>query len=133
MNNKVARELRKKKRENLFPSFWAYNLAVFSMIHGFFLLIQVDFIMVPLQNYFFGVNEDIFGWLLLIAGVGKIIGEFYKIHVLKRISIVILSGVWGMLFYTSLFWSFGMGYPDNAFIDTALMLVMSLRVSYKGV
>ena len=133
MSNEIVRELRKEKQANLFASFWAYNLAVFSMAHGLFLLIQVDFLIVPLESYLFGVNEDIFGWLLLIAGAGKIIGAFFKIDILKRISIVILSAVWGMLFYTSIFWSFGIGYPDDAFINTALMLVMCLRVSYKGV
>ena len=133
MGNKVVRELRKEKKQVLYSSFWAYTVSIFSMAHGLFLLLQIDFLTTPLQTYFFGINEDILGMVLIVAGLCKVAGILLSNNRLKQIGIVALSAVWGMLFYTSLFWSFGMGYPDDAFIDTAVMLVMSLRVSYKGV
>lgn len=133
MSNKVVRELRKEQEQILYSHFWAYNVAIFSVAHGVFLLLQVDFLIVPLETYFFGVDEDILGAVLIIAGLCKIAGILLKNARLKQIGIVALSAVWGMLFYTSIFWSFGAGYPDSVFLDTAVMLAMCLRVSYKGV
>lgn len=133
MQNKVAKQLQREKHDFIRSTFWSNTVSIFSIIHGIFLIAQVDYLLVALDAYFFGVNEDIFGLLLIVAGVGKMVGVRLSIRPLKRISIVMLCTIWGMLAYTSLFWSFGIGYPSDSFIDAIFMVVACWRVAYKGV
>lgn len=113
--------------------FWGKLISVVSITEGMFILFNKGYISDRLDEYLLGTDENVFGWLLVIFGVLKIIGMFIRNSKLRAVGIVGLSAVWGMLFMVSVLWSFGIGYPSNSFIFNGLMIALCLRVSFKGI
>lgn len=134
MENHVKKEL-KKQRENIEKKsyFWGYIVAVFSILQSGFLFIHTDYMADRFNAYLFGVNQNVFAIALLIAGVIKMAGLLLDETYSRQVGIVALCAIWGMLSVVALFYSFGIGYPSNAFLTNGLILVACLRVAYKGV
>lgn len=129
MLERVTQEAELKKSS----FFWGKVVSYFSIFHALFLLVQPDFILVPLDTYLLGINQRLIGGLLIVVAVTKLVGIYFDSDTLRVLGIIGLSGVWGVLFTLSLMWSFGIGYPSNTFLSAGFMLVAILRVAYKGV
>ena len=113
--------------------FWGKLVSIASITEGMFILFSKEYISDRLDEYLLGADENIFGWLLVIFGVLKIMGILIHNSRLRASGIVGLSAVWGMLFMVSVLWSFGIGYPSNSFIFNGLMITLCLRVAFKGI
>ena len=113
--------------------FWGMTIAIVSVMQGFHLLFYDSVIVDRLDAYLLGTNEDIFGVVLVLFGAIKLIGIVIDSVNMRAVGVVGLSITWGMLWVVALMFSFGIGYPNTAYISNGLMLVACLRVSYRGV
>lgn len=112
--------------------FWGYLTGGMSFFNGLFLIVSDGILATRMDTYLFGIDEDLFGWLLMIFGAIKVIGILADLYQARLIGIVGLTAVWLPLFVLSLIFSFGIGYPSNAFLSNLVILIACLRVSYKG-
>lgn len=131
-DNEVVKGLKKRKAEET-SYFWGYFISIISIMDGIFILATENFLGNRLDAYLLGVGDNIFGWALVILGLAKILGILADSKKMRLVGVVGLSVVWGMLFAVSLLFSFGIGYPSNAFISNGAMLGATFRVAYKGV
>jgi len=134
MGNDIKKELKKQKKDIEKKSyFWGYFVAIFSILQSVFLFIHTDYMADRFNAYLFGVNQNVFAIALAVAGVIKLAGLLFDETHSRQVGIVALCAIWGMLSVVALFYSFGIGYPSNAFLTNGLILVACLRVAYKGV
>lgn len=133
MANKVSEELKVKQHQAKSSYFWGMAIAIGSLMNGVHLLMYESVIVDRLNAYFLGADENIFGALLVLFGTIKLIGILIDSVIMRRVGIVGLSMVWGMLWVVALMFSFGIGYPNSAYISNGMMLTGCLRVSYRGV
>lgn len=133
MANKVSEKLKEEKYQAKQSYFWGMSIAIGSVMNGLHLLMYESVIVDRLNAYFLGADENIFGVALVLFGVIKLIGILIDNVIMRRVGIVGLSMVWGMLWVVALMFSFGIGYPNSAYISNGMMLVGCLRVSYRGV
>ena len=133
MANKVSEELKVKQYQAKPSYFWGVAIAIGSVMNGIHLLMYESVIVDRLNAYFLGADENIFGALLVLFATIKLIGILIDNVIMRRVGIVGLSIVWGMLWVVALMYSFGIGYPSSAYISNGMMLVGCLRVSYRGV
>ena len=133
MANKVSEELKVKQYQAKQSYFWGVAIAIGSVMNGIHLLMYESVIVDRLNAYFLGADENIFGALLVLFATIKLIGILIDNVIMRRVGIVGLSIVWGMLWVVALMYSFGIGYPSSAYISNGMMLVGCLRVSYRGV
>lgn len=133
VRNKVSEEL-KVEQQQLKPSyFWGVTVSIISLLNGLHLLFYEGVIVDRLNAYFLGANEDIFGVVLVLFGGIKLIGVLIDSVTMRAVGIVGLSVIWGMLWVVALMFSFGIGYPNTAYLSNGMMLIACLRVSYRGV
>ena len=133
MANKVSEELKEEQQHVKTSYFWGMTIAIVSVMQGFHLLFYDGVIVDRLDAYLLGTNEDIFGVVLVLFGAIKLIGIMIDSVNMRAVGVVGLSIAWGMLWVVALMFSFGIGYPNTAYISNGLMLVACLRVSYRGV
>ena len=133
MANKVSEELKVEQYQAKQSYFWGVAIAIGSVMNGIHLLMYESVIVDRLNAYFLGADENIFGALLVLFATIKLIGILIDNVIMRRVGIVGLSIVWGMLWVVALMYSFGIGYPSSAYISNGMMLVGCLRVSYRGV
>lgn len=133
MANKVSEKLKEEKYQAKQSYFWGMAIAIGSVMDGVHLLMYESVIVDRLNAYFLGADENIFGVMLVLFGMIKLIGILIDNVIMRRVGIVGLSMVWGMLWVVALMFSFGIGYPNTAYISNGMMLVGCLRVSYRGV
>lgn len=133
MANKVSEKLKEEKYQAKQSYFWGMAIAIVSVMNGLHLLFYEDVIVDRLNAYFLGVDENIFGVVLVLFGTIKLIGILVDSVIMRRVGIVGLSIVWGMLWVVALMYSFGLGYPSTVYLSNGMMLVACLRVSYRGV
>ena len=133
MANKVSEELKVKQYQAKQSYFWGVAIAIGSVMNGIHLLMYESVIVDRLNAYFLGADENIFGALLVLFATIKLIGILIDNVIMRRVGIVGLSIVWGMLWVVALMYSFGIGHPSSAYISNGMMLVGCLRVSYRGV
>lgn len=131
--NKVSEELKEEKRQVKPSYFWGVTVAIISLLNGLHLLFYEAVIVDRLNAYFLGVNEDIFGVVLVLFGGIKLVGVLIDSVTMRAVGIVGLSVTWGMLWVVALMYSFGLGYPSTTYLSNGMMLVACLRVSYRGV
>lgn len=136
MANKVSEQLKKEIKEeqaNIKVSyFWGRLIAIISLVNGAHILYFSEVLTERLDAYFLMINEDIFGILLVLFAVIKLIGIISENFQMRAVGIIGLSILWGMLTIVAVMFSLGIGYPDNAYLSNLMMLVACLRVSYKG-
>lgn len=113
--------------------FWGKLISTVSIIEGVFILYNTGYLTVRLDTYLLGINENIFGWLLIVLGVSKLVGILVENKLMMAGSIILLSAVWGMLFTVAILWSFGIGYPNDAFLTNGMILATCLRIAHKGI
>ena len=133
MANKVSEKLKEEQYQAKPSYFWGTAVAIGSVMNGLHLLMYESVIVDQLNAYFLGADENIFGVALVLFGMIKLIGILIDNVIMRRVGIVGLSMVWGMLWVVALMFSFGIGYPNSAYISNGMMLVGCLRVSYRGV
>lgn len=130
----IKEELKEERLETIVKDhFWGKLIALISAMGGVQILYHDGFISGRLDAYLLGIDENVFGWLLLIFGVLKLLGVYVGNKHMMAITIVGLSVVWSMMFVVSVLWSFGVGYPSEAFLSNGLALAICLRVAYKGI
>lgn len=133
MPNKVSEKL-KEEQQQVKPSyFWGITIGIASVMYGIHLLFYESVIVDRLEAYLLGANEDVFGVMLVLFGVIKLVGIIIDSVIMRVVGIVGLSVVWGMLWVVALMYSFGLGYPNTAYLSNGMMLVACLRISYRGV
>ena len=133
MANKVSEKLKEELEQEKPSYFWGMTIAIVSVMNGLHLLFYPSVLSERLDAYLLGVNEDIFGVTLVLFGAIKLIGIVIDSVNMRRVGIVGLSVVWGMLWVVALMFSFGIGYPSTTYLSNGLMLVACLRISYRGV
>ena len=133
MANKVSEKLKEEQLQAKPSYFWGMMVAIISVMNGFHLLFYESVIVDRLDVYFLGANEDIFGIALVLFSAIKLIGILLDSVNMRGVGIVGLSVTWGMLWVVALMFSFGIGYPDTAYLSNGMMLVACLRISYRGV
>ncbi|ALV20772.1 hypothetical protein [Carnobacterium antarcticum] len=130
-NTKLKKELIHAKSKR--PSdFWGYAIATVSILHGDFIYRIDGYLVTHAEPYLSKLPEKGIGLFLLFAGVIKLVGLISRNKYLKKISIWMLSAIWGGLSFVSITYSFGTGYPDPYYIFMIFVLVACLRVSSKG-
>lgn len=113
-------------------AFWGFSIALTSLAYAIFNLSHTGLLSSLLSPPYSSIPENLISWGLFIASLLKLYGILMDNATLKRLGIVILSGIWGMLFIFSVTFSFGVGYPTTRFITTGFIVVACLRVSFKG-
>lgn len=131
--NKVSEKLKEEQQQAKPSYFWGVTVGIISLLNGLHLLFYEAVIVDRLNAYFLGVNEDIFGVVLVLFGGIKLVGVLIDSVTMRAVGIVGLSVTWGMLWVVALMYSFGLGYPSTTYLSNGMMLVACLRVSYRGV
>lgn len=121
-----------KQRNRKPVAFWGLMIAICSILHGDFIVQVEGYLLAHSEPYFYKLPENVVGYILLIAGVIKLIGVIFDYNPLKKIGIWMLSGVWSGLFILSFTFSFGTGYPNPSYIFMFFIMVACFRVSWKG-
>ena len=130
-NTKLKRELYQAKNKR--PSdFWGYTTTFISLAYGHFIYTFDGYLIAHAQPYLRHLPEKWIGAFLLFSAILKLIGLITQIRFLKKWSIWLLSAIWGGLFFVSVTYSFGIGYPDPSYLFNLFILVACLRVSLKG-
>lgn len=132
MANKITEELKKEQEKVRVSYFWGLVIAIVSIMQGTHILFYDGVLAERLNVYLLEMNEDIFGLVLVLFGVIKLLGVISDSFKMRAIGIVGLSITWGMLTAVAFMFSFGIGYPNTAYISNGFMMVACLRVSYKG-
>lgn len=131
VNRKLKQEL--KKASNKRPSdFLGSLIAMVSILYGEFIFRVDGFLIANAEPYLSKLPENTIGILLVLIGVLKLIGLVLQYKPLKKIGIWLLSGMWSGLFFVSLTYSFGTGYPHPSYIFMGMIAIGCFRVSLKG-
>lgn len=130
-DTKLKRELYQAKNKR--PSdFWGYAIALLSLGYGHFIYVFNGYLIAHAQPYLKHLPEKWIGVFLIVAALLKLLGLATQTKLLKKWSIWLLSALWGGLFFVSVTYSFGVGYPDPSYLFNLFILVACLRVSLKG-
>lgn len=129
--SKVKEELIKEQEKERTSFFWGKVVAIVSLLQGGSILYYQEIFTERFDAYFLGINEDVFGFLLVFFAVVKLLGIIADSFKMRSIGIVGLSIIWGMLTVIAVMFSFGIGYPSTAYLSNGFVLVACLRISYK--
>lgn len=131
VNRKLKQDL--QKASNKQPSgFWGTSIGFVSVLYGEFIFRVDGFLIENAEPYLSKLPENIIGILLMVFGVLKLVGLGLQYKQLKKIGIWLLSGMWSGLFFVSLTYSFGTGYPHPSYIFMGMIAIGCFRVSLKG-
>lgn len=108
------------------------TISIFSILYGEFVFRVNDYLLAQVEPYFRGLPFKLFGVILLIAGLVKLIGILTNNTLARKIGIWSLTGMWSGLFALAVTFSFGTGYPHPGYLFNALPLLICLIVSKKG-
>lgn len=127
------RDLEKAKKKRSFPIL-GFVISLLSITYGEFVARVDGYFLAHTEPYLRGLPEDIIGWLLIVAGVIKLLAILAKNTKLKRFGIVSLSVIWSGLFAVSFLYSFGTGWPHPSWqfmlFVTAICIIESIQGRY---
>lgn len=112
--------------------FWSIAVSAFSFLYGTFIVRFDGYLLNYIEPQFRLLPVQILGSLLIIVSVIKIAGILSCNRYLKRFGIWGLSSTWSALFFFSVTYSFGTGYPDSGYLFNGFILVICLYISFKG-
>lgn len=132
VSNDIIAGLEATKQQAKTSYYLGMSVAVVSILTGLFFTIYAGELSVFFQPYVKDVPESFIGLMLIFFGLFKIIGISFNNKIIRRISIIVLSFLWGSLFVVSTFYSFGVGFPSLSFIFAGKLTTDCLRVSTRG-
>lgn len=121
-----------KQRKRKPVAFWGLMISLCSVLYGEFIVRVEGYLLTHSEPYFQKLPENVVGYILLAAGIIKMVGVILDYNPMKKIGIWLLSGIWSGLFVLSFTFSFGSGYPHPSYIFMVFMMVACFRVSWKG-
>lgn len=127
----LLQKAQKKVDKGHFP-FYGFSLALMSVIYGAYVYFNGGYLVKTIDIRFNFITEEIISMTTILAGLIKLAGIAFNSGLVKRIGIVLLSFVWGVVFTLATVWALGVGYPAPTFIIYGFVLAICLRVSYKG-
>lgn len=132
MSKEIIEGLEKSKKQVKKNHYLGMSVGIVSFLTGMFFTIFSGELSVFFQPYLKNVPEIFVGVTLVIFGVMKVIGILTNNMLLRKISIVALSFLWGSLFVVSTVYSFGIGFPSISFIFAGKVAADCMRISTRG-
>ena len=129
--NLLLQEAEEKVEKGYFP-FHTSLITLTSIFYGLYVYFNAGYIINTIDPHFNFITEGVISVLTIMSGIVLIIGLLTKNGHVKRIGIVLMSFIWGLIFTLTLIWSLGAGYPAPNFIIYGYFLLSCLIVSYKG-
>lgn len=133
MSKEIIAGLEESKKQAKKSRYLSMSVGIVSFLTGMFFTIFSGELSVFFQPYLKNVPEIFVGVTLVIFGVMKVIGILTNNMLLRKISIVALSFLWGSLFVVSTVYSFGIGFPSISFIFAGKVAADCMRISTRGV
>lgn len=132
MSKEIIDGLEATKQQAKSGYYLGVSVSVVSMLTGLFFVLNSGGLSVYFNPYVKEVPEDFIGLMLVFFGIMKLIGIVKGNNVIRRISIVALSFLWGGLFVVSTVYSFGIGFPSVSFIFAGKLAADCMRISTRG-
>lgn len=133
MSKEIIAGLEESKKQAKKSHYLSMSVGIVSFLTGMFFTIFSGELSVFFQPYLKNVPEIFVGVTLVIFGVMKVIGILTNNMLLRKISIVALSFLWGSLFVVSTVYSFGIGFPSISFIFAGKVAADCMRISTRGI
>lgn len=131
MMSREIRQIAEKSRHEK-VAFWGLLMGIYSVFYGIFYLRHQGYLIANAEPYMRFLPEKTIGWAMLIFGVIKILGVLLRNDFMKMIGIWGLSAIFGGMALVAFTFSYGSGYPNSVWIDRILVVVICLRISFKG-
>lgn len=130
----VSREVRQYiEKKNKYPSFFlALLLSLYSIINGTFYIVFEGYLLSRSEPYLHFLPEKLIGISLILFGLLLIIGAIAKKRYARIVGIIGLTAIWGGLTLSLVVFAFGTGYPDVGWLDKLVIVILLLRLSFKG-
>lgn len=133
MSKEIIEGLEESKKQAKKGHYLGMSVGIVSFLTGMFFTIFSGELSVFFQPYLKNVPEVFVGVTLVVFGVMKVIGILTNNTLLRKISIVALSFLWGSLFVVSTVYSFSIGFPSISFIFAGKVAADCMRISIRGV
>lgn len=133
MSKTIIEGLEESKKQAKKSHYLGMSVGIVSFLTGMFFTLFSGELSVFFQPYLKNVPEVFVGMTLIIFGTIKVIGILTNNSLLRKVSIVALSFLWGSLFVVSTIYSFGIGFPSISFIFAGKIAADCMRISTRGV
>lgn len=132
MSKEIIEGLEESKKQAKKVHYLGMSVGIVSFLTGMFFTLFSGELSVFFQPYLKNVPEIFVGVTLVAFGAMKVIGILTNNMLLRKISIVALSFLWGSLFVVSTVYSFGIGFPSISFIFAGKVAADCMRISTRG-
>ena len=132
MSKEIIEGLEESKKQAKKVHYLGMSVGIVSFLTGMFFTIFSGELSVFFQPYLKNVPEVFVGVTLVLFGVMKVIGILTNNSLMRKVSIVALSFLWGSLFVVSTVYSFGIGFPSISFIFAGKVAADCMRISTRG-
>lgn len=132
MSKEIIEGLEESKKQAKKVHYLGMSVGIVSFLTGMFFTLFSGELSVFFQPYLKNVPEIFVGMTLIGFGLMKVIGILTNNMLLRKISIVALSFLWGSLFVVSTVYSFGIGFPSISFIFAGKVAADCMRISTRG-
>lgn len=132
MSKEIIEGLKESKKQAKKHHYLGLSVAIVSIINGYFYINFAGLLSFFFRPYIEVVPEVQIGYVLMFVGIMKLYGIVTGNTMIRRIAIVLLSGIWGGLAFVSLIYSFGVGFPSLWFVYTGKIAADCMRISIRG-
>lgn len=132
MSKDIIEGLQANKKQAEKNHYLGISVAVVSIINGYFYINYAGLLSFFFRPYIEVVPEVQIGYVLFFVGLFKLYGIITNNTIIRRISVILLSGIWGGLAFVSLLYSFGVGFPSLWFVYTGKIAADCMRISIRG-